>query len=86
MTIYTGRSADGSDMKEFEGVYTNPDNPDEWQSKPYPSQRRWMSKKREIESYANRNNLTIEEIYQEIKDKSSKLSYKQREWVKEYMS
>ena len=39
MPFYTGSSPDGSDMKEVEGAYVNPDNPNEWSAKPYPKQR-----------------------------------------------
>lgn len=35
MPFYRGRSADGSDMEEVEGVYVNSRNPNEWSSKPF---------------------------------------------------
>lgn len=33
--IFYGKSEDGSDAKEFEGVYINPNNPNEWSNLPY---------------------------------------------------
>ena len=39
---FYGRTEDGSDMKEFEGVYVNPKNPNEWSNKPYPKE--WVCK------------------------------------------
>jgi len=35
MTFYTGSTPDGSDMKEFKGMYVNPYNDNEWSSEPY---------------------------------------------------
>jgi len=39
MPIFYGKSEDGSDAKEFEGFYINPENPNEWSNKPYVIQR-----------------------------------------------
>jgi hypothetical protein len=33
--MFYGSSPDGSDAKEFEGVYINPNNPNEWSNSPY---------------------------------------------------
>lgn len=35
MPIYCGKSADGSDMQEFEGFHASPDGK-EWSNMPYP--------------------------------------------------
>ena len=40
MPIYYGRSADGSDMREFRGVYINPDNENEWSTEPYTKEQK----------------------------------------------
>lgn len=35
--LYTGKSADGSDIQEVSlQLYTNPYNEDEWSTEPYP--------------------------------------------------
>ena len=36
--MFYGSSPDGSDAKEFEGVYINPNNPNEWSNNPYTEQ------------------------------------------------
>ena len=52
MMLY-GKSADGSDAKEFEGVCVNPNNPNEWYIKPFleitrylPMPKEWVCKGR----------------------------------------
>ena len=48
--IFYGKSADGSDVKEFEGLFINPNNPNEWSNTPYeikrnlPKQKKWICK------------------------------------------
>jgi hypothetical protein len=48
--IFYGSSPDGSDAKEFEGVYINPNNPNEWSNTSYkitrslPKQKEWICK------------------------------------------
>ena len=33
--IFSGKSADGSDAREFHGMFINPENDNEWSSEPY---------------------------------------------------
>lgn len=50
--MFYGKSADGSDAKEFEGIYVNPENPNEWFNEAYrltrniPKQKEWVCKGR----------------------------------------
>jgi hypothetical protein len=46
MPIFYGKSADGSYMKEFEGFYINPENPNEWSNTAYEITRN-LSKQKE---------------------------------------
>ena len=52
MPIFTGKTADGSDMKEFKGVFVNPDNPNEWSSNPYPSQTKELEDSNNYDDHA----------------------------------
>jgi len=45
--IFTGRSADGSDMHVARGVFVSPDG-NEWSSEPYTSEQRAMLKQQRI--------------------------------------
>ena len=38
MPFYTGKTADGSDMEEVQGMYVSPDGK-EWSNHPYPTSR-----------------------------------------------
>jgi len=80
MPIYYGKSKDGSDMKEFEGFYVNPDNDNEWSSQPYPSQRRMIDKKNSVLDYM-KGKYTLDDVYAQIKNKTCKLSYRLRQYV-----
>jgi hypothetical protein len=81
MPIYTGKSADGSDMKEVEGVYVNPDNPDEWSSDMYPSQAKLHRLYVTVWDYMNDNRLIIDDVYAQIKAKTCPLSKRERDYV-----
>ena len=80
MPIYTGSTADGSDMKEAEGMFINPDNDDEWSSRPYPSQQKIISIKEELLDYQN-GRYTLDDVYKQIQNKTCKLSKRLREYV-----
>tara|TARA_R110002095_G_scaffold193603_1_gene171864 strand:+ start:7228 stop:7512 length:285 start_codon:yes stop_codon:yes gene_type:complete len=80
MPIYTGRTADGSDMKEFEGVYVNPENDNEWSSEPYPSQAKSIRKVESIKEYMN-GKYCLNDVYLQIKEKKCGLSFKLRQFV-----
>ena len=82
-TMYTGKSADGSDMKEVDnGIFINPDNPEEWSNMPYP-----LSKEQkmafEIYDHISSNNRTLKEEYDLIQQKKSTLSKRLRDFVVE---
>lgn len=80
MPFYTGKSADGSDMVEFEGVYTNPDNENEWSSTPYPKQKKIINRKQAVLDYMN-GKYTLDDVYEQIKNKTCKLSFQLRQYV-----
>jgi hypothetical protein len=83
MPIYTGKSADGSDMKEWGGVYVNPDNPNEWSTQPYPYRkmkleiRLWW----EVYDYMAEEMITLDDVYKQIQDKTCLLSKRLRDYV-----
>lgn len=77
--FFTGSSEDGSDMKRFRGVYVNPNNPNEWSNKPYPSQLKQIKaqEKRQrlydkLIDYMN-GRFSFNDVIQQIKDKKCKL-------------
>ena len=81
MPFYTGSTADGSDMREVGGVaYANPDNPNEWQSEPYPAQKKMIRIKNEVLDYMN-GRYCLDDVYQQIQNKTCKLSYRLRQYV-----
>lgn len=80
MPIYSGKTADGSDMEEIEGMYINPDNPDEWSSVPYPSQAKQIRIKNEVLEYMN-GRYTLDDVYKQIKEKTSGLSARCKKFV-----
>ena len=83
MTFYTGKSADGSDMKEFNGVYVNPDNNDEWSSTPYPGQQKIENLYSDLMQYAN-GRFTLNDIYEQIQNGTCTLSKSRRDYVLSY--
>tara|TARA_R110002153_G_scaffold13130_5_gene49081 strand:+ start:930 stop:1214 length:285 start_codon:yes stop_codon:yes gene_type:complete len=80
MPIYTGSTPDGSDMKEFEGVYINPKNDNEWSTGPYPEQRRSMNKYNRLRDYMN-GRYTLNDVYLQVKEKKCKLPSVMRKYV-----
>lgn len=85
MPFYTGRTADGSDIREVEGgVYVNPNNPDEWSSKAYPGkQRRDQSTYDEVIEYMN-GRYTLSDVYKQVIDKICPLSKRCRDFVESH--
>lgn len=71
MPIYTGKSADGSDMHEALGVFINPNNPDEWSSEPYNKEQRQQVKDHrtyvELIEYMN-GKYCLDDCYKQIQD------------------
>ncbi len=80
MPFYTGKSRDGSDMEEVEGMYVNPNNPDEWSSVPYPEQAKLIRIKNEVLEYMN-GRFTLNDVYKQIKEKKSGLSARYKKFV-----
>jgi len=83
MPIYTGKGIpgeEGFEMKEFEGVYTNPDNDNEWSSKPYPKQKQVINTKNAVMDYMN-GKYTLDDVYKQIQDKVCKLPFRLRKYV-----
>jgi hypothetical protein len=84
MPIYTGKTADGSDIHNALGVFTNPDNPDEWSSKPYNKEQRQQAKDHRtyvevIEHMAGR--YCLYDLYNQIKDKTFPLTNRYKKFV-----
>lgn len=84
--IISGKSADGSDAREFHGMFINPENEDEWSSEPYTlEQKRGYDDHERFWDIMNfyGNSKSIEEIYNEIKIKKSILSRRNRDFIVE---
>ena len=79
-TIFTGKSADGSDAKVAEGVYTNPENPEEWSNTPYPPSK-GQKMAWEIYDHIAANNRSLKDEYDLIQQKKSILSRRLRDFV-----
>lgn len=81
MPFYSGKSKDGSDMKEVHGGYINPNNPNEWSSKPYPGiQVRTLSIISDIENYMN-GRFSLRDVYNQILENKCPLSKSRRDYV-----
>lgn len=79
-TIFTGKSADGSDAQVAEGVYTNPENSEEWSNIPYPPTK-GQKMAWEIYDHIAANNRTLKEEYDLIQQKKSALNKRLRDFV-----
>lgn len=83
MPFYTGKGSPGSDdfeMEEFEGVYINPDNEDEFSSEPYPSQVKAMRDKKELLEYMG-DKYSLDDVYSQIQNKECELPVRLRKYV-----
>ena len=83
--IYRGRSEDGSDMEVVQGMYVNPNNPDEWSNKPYittetPEERQLQRTYDEVLTYMS-GRYTLDDVYQQITNKIIKKSRRFRVFV-----
>lgn len=76
-TIYTGKSADGSDAYPAEGMYVSPDG-NEWSNRPYTEEDRMWSK---IYHHLAKNLRSLQDEYELIKQKKSGLSSRLRSHV-----
>ena len=81
-TIITGKSEDGSDAQVAEGVYTNPENPEEWYNMPYPPSKE-QKMAWEIYDHIAANSRTLKDEYDLIQQKKSTLSKRLRDFVVE---
>ena len=83
MPFYTGKSADGSDIREVQGMYVSPDGK-EWGSKPYTEEQRaderYYKTREEVYDHINAKR-TLREEYHLILAKQSKLCRRCRDWV-----
>ena len=81
-TIITGKSEDGSDAQVAEGVYTNPENPEEWYNMPYPPSKE-QKMAWEIYDHITANRCSIRDEYNLIQQKKSTLSRRLRDFIVE---
>jgi len=76
-TIYTGQSADGSDMYPAQGVFVSPDG-EQWSNQPYTKEdKMWM----ELYPYLAKNLRSLKDEYDLIQQKKSGLSKRLRDFV-----
>jgi len=80
--IFTGKSADGSDMYPAKGMYVNPDNDNEWSNKPYTKEDKMWE---ELYPYLAKNLRSLKDEYELINQKKSPLSKRLRDYVKHLM-
>lgn len=79
-TIFTGKTADGSDAQLAEGVYVNPNNPEEWSNTPYPPSK-GQKMAWEIYDHIAANNRSLKDEYDLIQQKKSTLSRRLRDFA-----
>jgi hypothetical protein len=80
MPIYTGRSADGSDMEEWKGIaYVNPENEDEWSTQIYPRTKQHRIYD-ELMDYMS-GKYTLNDVYKQIQNKTCPLPTRLRNYV-----
>lgn len=81
MTIYTGKSEDGTDMYEAEGLYLSPDG-NQWSNQPYTIEDKMW---KELYPYLAKNLRSLKDEYELVLNKQSKLSSRLRNYVKHLM-
>lgn len=79
-TIFTGKTADGSDAQLAEGVYVNPNNPEEWSNTPHPPSK-GQKMAWEIYDHIAANNRSLKDEYDLIQQKKSTLSRRLRDFA-----
>lgn len=76
-TMYTGKSADGSDMYPAMGLFMSPDG-NQWSNQPYTQEdKMWQ----ELYPYLAKNLRSLKDEYELIKVKKSDLSNRLRNYV-----
>lgn len=83
MPFYKGKTRDGSDIEEVHVAYVNPDNENEWSSKPYPSQKIDIANKKALLDYMNAR-YTLDDVYAQIQAKTCELSVRMRQYVRSH--
>jgi hypothetical protein len=73
MPFYTGRTKDGSDMTEIQGMYIS-ENGNEWSNVPYPIHR-------ELYRHLRYVNLTFKEAHEAILNGNSKASKRVQKYI-----
>lgn len=79
--ILTGKSADGSDAYQAEGMYVSPDG-NQWSNKPYTEEDKMWH---ELYPYLAKNLRSLKDEYELIKQKKSNLSSRLRSYVTHLM-
>ena len=75
--IFTGKSADGSDMYPAQGVFVSPDG-EQWSNKPYTKEdKMWQ----ELYPHLAKNLRSLKDEYELVKQKKSNLSRRLRDFV-----
>lgn len=73
MTFYTGRTKDGSDMQEVQGMYISEDG-NGWSNQPYPIHR-------ELYRHLRYVNLSFKEAHEAMLNGTSKASKRVQKYV-----
>lgn len=85
MPIYTGKTADGSDMHNALGLFINPENEDEWSNIPYNKEQRQIVKNHrtyvEVVEYMSKKLCSLDDCYNQIKNKTFGLSARCKRFV-----
>lgn len=80
--MFTGSSADGSDMRPTKGMFINPDNENEFSNMPYDKAQKQEARNHDtFWDIHNKIEKSYAEEYKLIKLKTSTLSRKEREFV-----
>jgi hypothetical protein len=89
MPFFTGSTSDGSDMRQIFGVFTNPNNEDEWSTEPYNEEQKAFVRednrqyrlKMSVVNYMKDNKLSLDDVRDLVVSKKSNLSKRQRDYV-----
>lgn len=73
MAFYTGKTKDGSDMQEVQGMYIS-ENGEEWSNKPYPIHR-------ELRRHLTYTGLTFKESHEAMLVGTSRASRRVQKYV-----
>jgi len=85
MGFYTGSSADGSDMRPIEGMYTDPNDSNLWSNQPYNREQKKYSRcYRNIVDEVNGKRSFMDE-YLRVLEKKSNLNKESRDWLVEQL-